>query len=693
MTESVQDITSTLERAVQLYQSGDLLVAEELLRGILAVDSHHPQANYYLGELMLESLRAPDSLPYFNASLEADPQQPHYWLSYIEALIDAQHYEDAKLVINYGRDAGLCGEPVENLQQLLIKRQEDSFHSITHDAHAPESHIQEKLIQLFVDKRYQAAEIALKALLEIFPDWLVGWKMMSDTLLVQKKDAQLAAGKALMLNKDDAQEHCYYGLVLKGKGELVKAADAFKHAIELKPDYAAAYNNLGIVTKDMGDIPTAVGYYRKALALNPGYVSCYSNLLFCLSHTDHMKAEDLFVEHRKFGDQYEAVYRSAWPKHPHQSQVNKHLNVGFVSADFREHSLVSFFEPILVHLSSASDMSLYAYATSAIEDEVTQRLKPEFKVWNKVDALTDAALAEKIGADRIDILVDLDGHTAGNRLICFAMKPAPIQVSWLGYLATTGLTAMDYYLADAHLLPPEQFDAQFVEKIVQLPANAPFTPSLLSPEVSRLPALDNGFITFACFNRVEKITPSVIALWSKLLNAIPNAKLLLGSMPQDGSYDEIIRLFSSHSIGMDRLIIYHRNTMADYLKLHSQVDICLDTFPSNGVTTTCHAAWMGVPTLCVEGESLMSRGAMAIMLHLDLPDFVAKSHGDFVRKGVYLAKDLQQLSKVRADLRDRFHRSALNQPKIISNNLTIAFRYMWKRWCENLPAISFKTPI
>jgi len=693
MTKNTEDITYTLQRALQLHESGHWLEAEQLLHTILAVNPHQPQANYHLGSLLLENLRAAESLPYFNAALEQDPQEAQYWLGYISALIDASHYEDAKLVLTYGRDAGLTGEPVEYLEQLLAGREAESLQLAAVTAEpVPAANVQEKLIQLFLNKHYPAAEAALQQLLTAYPKWLVGWKMMSDILLVQKKDARLAASNALALNQDDAQEYCYYGLVLKGQGDLVNAAVAFKHAVKLQPDYAAAYNNLGIVTKDMGDVSTAVAYYRKALEINPGYASCYSNLLFCLVHADIVNAGDLFAEHRKFGSRYEAVYKSAWPKHSHQSSVTKCLNVGFVSADFREHSLANFFEPVLQHLSQEADITLHAYANNAIEDEVTQRLKPKFKDWNKVDELTDTALAEKIRADQIDILVDLDGHTAGNRLISFAMKPAPIQISWLGYLATTGLTAMDYYLADAHLLPPSMFDQQFTEKIVQLPANAPFTPSALSPAVSALPALNNGFITFGCFNRVEKITPSVIELWAKLLNAVPNSKLLLGAMPKDGSYDGVINQLSSHAIGVDRLVIYHRSTMENYLTLHELVDVCLDTFPSNGVTTTCHAAWMGVPTICIEGQSLMSRGAMAVMLHLDLPEFVVKSHEDFISKCVYLSEHLQYLSEVRVALRKKFNDSALNKPKLISDNLTLALRFMWARWCNNQPAISFKVP-
>ena len=686
-----EDITRTLQQAKQLYASGDLLEAEQLLRAILDVVPDQTQANYHLGELLLESLRASDSLFYFNAALASDPQQAEHWLGYIAALIDANQFEDAKLVLTYGRDAGLNGDQVDYLTHLLVQRQEESLNEVGFPiALVPHAHIQEKLIQLFHSKRYQALEIALQTLLATYPKWLVGWKMLSDILLVQKKDARSAAAQALALNAGDAQEHCYYGLVLKGQGDLAGAASAFKQAIKLQPDYAAAYNNLGIVTKDMGDVATAVGYYRKALAINPGYASCYSNLLFCLSHSDIVSAKDLLAEHRKFGVQYESVYKARWPKHSNQISVTKCLNVGFVSADFREHSLANFFGPVLQHLSKVTGMALHAYANSAIEDSVTLQLKPQFKYWHQVDTLSDGELAEKIGHDEIDILIDLDGHTSGNRLISFAMKPAPIQVSWLGYLATTGLTAIDYYLADAYLLPPGRFDSQFTEKIVQLSANAPFTPSDLSPAVSVLPALNHGFITFGCFNRVEKITPSVVKLWSTLLHAVPNAKLLLGAMPIDGSYDGLMSEFLKHAIGEERIIIRHRSTMESYLKLHDLVDVCLDTFPSNGVTTTCHAAWMGVPTLCLEGQSLMSRGAMAVMLHLGLNAFVTKSHEDFISKGIYFADHLQYLSEIRATLRGRFSDSELNQPQKISESLAVALRLMWAKWCKKQPAISFE---
>lgn len=557
-------------------------------------------------------------------------------------------------------------------------------------ADLPPPSAEQKLISLFGEQRYAEIENNILGLIQHYPRWLTGWQLLSDTYLIQGKDASQSAKRALELNSNDANEHCYYGLVLKKQGDLKGAASAFEQATRLKPNYAAAYNNLGIVKKDSGDIEAGIRNYRRALELNPNYADCYSNLLFCLSHSEKITTQALFNEHRQFGERYEQSLRASWPKHANQRDPERQLKVGFVSAAFRKHSLSNFVEPVLKYLSRSTGLCLHAYSTSPIEDDVTQRLREKFSHWIKADALAPDGLAQKIRDDGIDILVDLDGHTAGNCLLTFAMKPAPVQASWLGYLATTGLSAMDYYLADHYLLPPGLLDEQFTEKLVQLPANAPFMPSDLAPSVNVLPAISNGYITFASFNRPDKITPSAIVLWSKLLRSLPTSRMLLGAMPQEGSYDALIEWFNREGIPLDRLIFYPRSSIENYLKRHHEADICLDTFPSSGVTTTCHALWMGVPTLCQEGASMTSRGAMAVMSHVGLNGFVAKDQDDFVAKGIHWANNLETLANIRQTLRERFNESNLGQPALIADSLESAFRTMWQNWCKNLPAESFK---
>jgi predicted O-linked N-acetylglucosamine transferase (SPINDLY family) len=546
----------------------------------------------------------------------------------------------------------------------------------------------EELLSLFFDKKYALLTQQLEQKLSVYPDWLTGWKMLSDTYLVQHEDARHAAYQALLLNYNDPKEHCYYGLVLKNKYDLAGAAKAFEQAISIKPDYVEAINNLAIVKKDMGDFAQGVAYFKRALEIAPNYASCFSNLLFCLSHDDSVANDDLLKAHANFANYYEQPLKGYWKKHSNLKAPGKPLNIGFVSSCFREHSLSYFIAPLLPYLKQMPMLQLYAYACSVLEDSVTISLKSSFHTWRQVDQLTDLALAETILNDKIDILIDLDGHTSDNRLTAFAMKPAPVQISWLGYLGTTGLTAMDYYLGDQYLLPAKVLDKQFTEKLVQLPINAPFLPSAMSPEINSLPAIKNGYITFACFNRINKINLSTVKLWSQILKLSPTAKLLLIADKDTHSHSTLLDWFKQNGI-QQQLIFKPRASMQEYLRLHQEVDICLDTMPSNGVTTTCHAAWMGVPTLCMSGERMSSRGALAIMEHLGLSQFVANDETSFIALSKYFAEHLDELAQVRLQLRQNFQQSLLAQPKQAAEALNNAFRIMWKRWCSGKQAKSF----
>ncbi len=655
-----------------------------------ATKKSNPQAiaagHYQHGVKLFDNQQLEQSLPYFKAALEVGIQEPNYWLAYITVLIQTERLQEAQQVLSYGLEAGLTGEKVDALVQLLEAKL------------AMLSALQHELIVLFEDKHYAKAEQQAQLALEKYPHWLVGWKILSDTLLIQGKDARVPAQQALLLNSDDASEHCYFGLVLKKQGDLLGAAQAFEQAIAIKPNYAAAYNNLGIVKKDMGDTAAATQNYQKALAINPNYASCYSNYLFCLTHSEKIEQKTLFDAHIGFGKQYETPLKKQWQPHLNEQNPDRPLKIGFVSADFREHSVAYFFEPLLNELAKSGHLNLYAYSTSAISDATTLRIKQQFKHWLQVDTLSDDALADKVRADQIDILVDLSGHTANNRLITFAQKPAPVQISWLGYLATTGLSAMDYYFADTCSIPNHTFNKQvlnkqFIEKIVRLPASAPFMPSAVAPSVNTLPAARNVYITFGCFNRPSKISLGTVKLWSSLLLAVPNSKMLLGDMPEVGSYDHLTGWFAAQGIAETRLIFHPRSQLAHYLSLYHKVDLCLDTFPSNGVTTTCHAAWMGVPTLCITGKTLASRGAMAVMQHANLNNFIAQNTEQFIQQGVHFSQNIEMLEYVRSTLRNRMMQSALLQPEMLANSVELAFRQMWTTWCVNKPVTSFEIKV
>jgi predicted O-linked N-acetylglucosamine transferase (SPINDLY family) len=352
--------------------------------------------------------------------------------------------------------------------------------------------------------------------------------------------------------------------------------------------------------------------------------------------------------------------------------------------------VASFFEPVLAHLAGYPQLSLHAYYNHTVEDSVTRRLREHLAHWHPIVGLSDAALAQKIREDGIDILIDLSGHTDKHRLLSFVRKPAPVQVSWMGYPGTTGLNAMDYYLADRYYLPPGQFDDQFTEKIVRLPASAPFLPFADAPPVNALPALSNGFLTFGSFNRMNKLNQPVIALWSQLLRALPNARMVLGAMSQVGENNTLIEWFAQEGVGQERLSFHPKCQMKDYLGLHHQVDLCLDTFPYSGGTTNCHALWMGVPTLTMVGNTPASRVGAILPSHVGLEAFVAHDKREFVEKGLHWAAQITELAIIRDELRGRFRQSAVGRPDIIAAALERALRTMWQRWCVGLPAESFE---
>ena len=535
--------------------------------------------------------------------------------------------------------------------------------------------------------RLEEAEASCRRAIEIDPEFAEAHNNLGTTLLELKRldEALAVLQRALELKPHSANMHSSIGLIFMKMVRLDEAEASFLKALIYDSNHYMANNNLGMVTGDLGRLNDA--FFKKAIAISPEKNETYSNRLFYLSMSTAIDAPALFTEHLGFAKQFEAPLMAHWQGHNNDKNPQRSLHIGFVSADLYNHPVATFIEPLLIHLSKCSSLTLHAYANHAVNDEVSERLKGYFANWTPVVGLNDDELAAKILADSIDILIDLSGHTAGNRLLTFARKPAPIQASWMGYPGTTGLQTMDYYLADRFFLPQEPFKDQFTEKLVYLPANAPFMPYEAAPEVNELPALTKGYITFGSFNRLNKFNPEVIAVWAKLMRALPTSRLILAALPESG-YDTVIAWFAGQGIGRERLSFYPRRNMAIYMTLHHQVDICLDTFPYNGGTTTCHATWMGVPTLTLAGQTPAGRSGATLLSHVGLENLIADNVDDFINKGLNLANDIEQLAQIRSELRTRFSLSAFGQPETIARGLEHAFRLMWQRWCDDLPPIS-----
>jgi len=505
----------------------------------------------------------------------------------------------------------------------------------------------------------------------------------------QPNDALTSYRRALEIKPNDPEMHINVGNALQDLGKMDDVLRSYRQALEINPDFDKANNNMGNVLQGLGRLDEAVASYRRALEINPEYADAHGNLLFALSHDANVDAKTLFAEHCRFGTQFEAPLRAAWPQHGNDRDPDRRLQIGFVSGDLRNHAVATFIEPMLAHLAQSAHLSLHGYHNHAMEDEVTRRIKGSVTHWNPVFGLSDAELAQHIRDDRIDILIDLSGHTAGNRLLAFARKPAPLQVSWIGYPGTTGLLSMDYYLADRFFLPVAQFAEQFTEKIVHLPVATPFLPFAHAPAVNPLPALGSGHVTFGSFNRANKVSRSVIAVWSKLLCALPDSRMLLGGLAEGSQSENLLAWFAEEGVERERLSVHPRSDVATYLGLHHQVDLCLDTFPYTGGTTTCHALWMGVPTLTLAGHTPFGRDGAGLLGGVGLDIFIAHDADDFVRKGVAWAQDLYALAAIRAQLRARFAQSPIGQPDLVAGALEGALRAMWQRWCAGLPAAHF----
>jgi predicted O-linked N-acetylglucosamine transferase (SPINDLY family) len=378
-------------------------------------------------------------------------------------------------------------------------------------------------------------------------------------------------------------------------------------------------------------------------------------------------------------------------RHSNPPDPARRLKVGFVSGDLCEHPVAQLVEPVLAHLCRRPGLEVHAYYNNPSKDATTVRLQPHFWQWHEVHALTDAEMAKRFTSDGIDVIIDLAGHTAMNRLGALAHKPAPIQVSWIGYPGTTGLHAMDYYLADSCFLPPGLLDAQFTEKLVFLPATLPLQPHPAgSLPVGPLPAMETGNLTFGSFARRGKINQAAIRRWSLLLRALPATRLLIAGVSIPG--DDVPTLtaqFAAEGIDAARLEFHALCSMDRYLALHHHVDVALDAYPYGGGSTTVNALWMGVPTLTVAGPTPAARQAAGALGQLGLDEFVAADDAEFVAKGLSWAVRLPELAKLRASLRDRCRASPAGQSAILADALEQALRRMWVRWCRGLPPESF----
>ena len=499
-------------------------------------------------------------------------------------------------------------------------------------------------------------------------------------------EAERCFRRALSLDPCFVEAELDLGHMLHERGDIDQAIRRFRHAITIEPALAEAHYRLGNALSDQGWIAAAIACYHRATVLKPDLFAAHSNRAFTMNYDPAASPAELYAAHRACAALFPSSGRF---NHTHANDRNpgRRLRIGYVSGDFCEHAFSYFFEPLIAsHDRSEIEVFCYSSLDEANEDETTARLKSFADHWTSIFRRDDKRVAANIREDRIDILVDLGGYTARSRVEVFALKPAPVQASWLGYLNTTGLPAMDYRITDAIADPEGEADRFNSEILVRLrPPFLCYRPLDAAPPVSALPMQSAGNLTFGSFNNLPKLTPRTIRLWAELLHAVEGSRLVIKTMQMRdfSTADELRNRFAQEGIGPERLdLLAWRVRAVHHLARYNLVDIALDPFPFNGVTTTCEALWMGVPVVTLVGDRQYGRVGASLLKAVGLEELIAESPDGYLRIATDLACNPDRLKALRATLRDRMWASPLCDGAGFAHVMEQAYRRMWRRWCE-----------
>ena len=500
------------------------------------------------------------------------------------------------------------------------------------------------------------------------------------------EDAERRFRRALVLDPGFAEAELDLAHALFVQGYLDEAVKSLHRTLTLKPGLAQAHYRLGNALLNQGHIAAAGECYRRAIALQPDYADAHSNLAFTMNYDGDASPEECYAAHRAWA----ALFPPLAPldrTYANDRSPERRLRIGYVSGDFRDHPVCSFFAPLLAsHNREEVEVFCYSSLDEADEDEATARLKPHAEHWHRVHRWDDKNLAERIRADRIDILVDLGGYTAGSRVEVFALKPAPVQSTWLGYPNTTGLSAMDYRITDGIADPEgeaEQFNSEALMRL--RPPFLCYRAFEHAPPVSPPPALEAERLTFGSFNNLPKLTRRVVGLWARLLRAVPGSRLIIKTvqMRDPPTADELRRRFTNEGIAPERIhLLKWRVRPAGHLERYALVDVALDPFPYNGTATTCEALWMGVPVVTLRGDRHCARVGASLLASVGLQELVAEDPESYLQIAVGLARDLSRLTELRFGLRERMRASPLCDVAGFTRALEEAYRRMWRGWCS-----------
>lgn len=645
--------------AVQkMMQQGQLDTAQQALHPLLRLNPRNPLALRLLGEVLHAMGKSTEALAPCQQAFALQPaadsarallavaetlQRFDLAQACLRVLIRSQPdepYYCYRLALILKSNANQADEAMQLLQQC-----------ITRGFMPRESHYQlGKIAQFCLDQRDLARQSYLSAL-QLDPDYV---------------DARIAL----------AHLYCENGHVEQAITLLQDLLAAGTH------NNAELYSLLGVSLLRLGQHRQALDFMRQAAQAEPDNPEVFSNYLFRATYTNQLTADEWLAEHRRFG-QLAAARAKPFSDWDNSRDTARCLRIGFVSGDFKQHPVSTFFEPLLREMDRRQ-CEVFCYYNHSYRDEVTVRLESMANGWRDVPLLSDAALAQQIHEDRIDILIDLSVHTSHNRLPVFAWRPAPLQMTWLGYPATTGLREVDYILLDRHYLPPAESGPFAVETPLLLNGYRVYQPlpDMHKLPIKPLPALEKGYVTFGSFNDFNKVDSLVLDTWAELLNRLPTARLAMIVHARE-SITHVQQYLGERGIAAERLMLFTKLSFSHFLQLHYHVDIALDTFPFTGLTTAMHGLWMGVPAITLAGERSTSRSGLSLLAALELEDFAASSREHYIERACFWAAHLPQLNEIRLGLRERLQASPLMDYPAFARDFETTLRRAWQQWCQS----------
>lgn len=713
-----------LAAAVSFHQAGRLQEAEAYYRQAIQLAPDNAQAWHFFGGLAYQVGNAGTSIELLKRAAELEPRNAEYWLQLGLLLEEQQRLSEAatcyQRVLQLAPDqleaaiklGGLLSHARQYADSVEVYRRALQHHAASGDLHfllgdalfalerkGEAAECYSRAIEqmpmhaaahsnlgnaLHSQRKYAEATAAFRRALDLAPQRAEIHNNLGNVLRDQSRvdEAIEAYHNALRIDSNLAEAHNGLGVCLREKMRIDEAVVCFQRACALKAELADAACNLGTALRDQAQLPESIAELRRAIELDPSLFRAHGNLAYALWFCPGYSQTQIYEEHQRLNQQHALPLAAKVRPYRNDRSPDRRLRVGYVSPNFRDHVQSLFMTPLLA-AHDHEQFEIVAYADQFDADAITERLRPHFDLWRDTNRLTDDELADLMRADRIDILVDQTMHMAQSRLLVFAQKPAPVQVTWLAYPGTTGLTAIDYRITDPRLDPPGMFEGTYAEATVWLPDTYwCYDPLDEITAVNRLPALDRGYVTFGCLNQFTKVNADVLTLWARVLQAVPKSRLLL--LAEEGSSRQrVLDSLGKEQIDPARLEFFTRQRRQAYLEAHHRIDIGLDTFPYNGHTTTLDSLWMGVPVVSRLGETIVGRAGLSILHNVGLENLVAKSDGAFVETAVQLAKSLEDLARLRSSLRDTLRRSALMDGPRFTRHFEAAYRTMWQAWCQS----------